>query len=165
MNILFIEDETELSLTGVAQLEARGYKVYPVFDLAGARAVFSDPKKQIHLVIADHRLPDGLGIQFVIEMRAQRPECEYAIVSGCLSSRDVEQLEALDIPYYHKPLLYGKVVEELRRMRTMRAPLKTKAENSEVDGTTESARGADEEVSESAEADELAPRKKLFGLF
>ncbi|MGZ0654042.1 hypothetical protein ACWPKO_01070 [Coraliomargarita sp. W4R53] len=121
MNILFIEDEKELAVTGVAQLELRGYTVFPAYDIAEAQAILDDPECSVHFVITDHRLPDGLGIQFVIDMRESFPRSKCAVVSGCLTSRDIEKLEAHKIPYYHKPLLYGKVIDDLRRMHASNA--------------------------------------------
>jgi len=115
MNILFVEDEKDLAATGIAQLELKGYTVFPAYDIADAQAVLDDPKRQVDFIIADHRLPDGMGIQFVIETKKSFPKCKCAIVSGCLTSADIETLVRLKIPYYHKPLLYGQVIDELRR--------------------------------------------------
>lgn len=122
MNILFIEDEKELAVTGVAQLELKGYTVYPAYDLAEARAVIDDLEHPVHFLITDHRLPDGLGIQFVMEMKESFPKCKCAVVSGCLTSQDIENLEARQIPYYKKPLLYGQVIDDLRRLHAAQAP-------------------------------------------
>lgn len=122
MNILFIEDEKELAATGVAQLELKGYTVFPAYDIAQAQAVLDDPERPVHFVITDHRLPDGMGIPFVIELKESLPRCKCAVVSGCLSDIDIDKLVAHDIPYYHKPLLYAKVIDELRRMHAAQAP-------------------------------------------
>jgi DNA-binding NtrC family response regulator len=121
MNILFIEDEKELAATGVAQLELKGYTVFPAYDLAEAEALLADPERNIHFLITDHRLPDGLGIQFVIQVKESLPKCKCAVVSGCLTPKDVANLEARKIPYYHKPLLYGNVIDDLRRMHGAQA--------------------------------------------
>lgn len=122
MNILFIEDEKELAATGVAQLELKGYTVFPAYDLAEAKVVLEDPERQIHYVIADHRLPDGMGIEFVSKLKETSPRCKCAVVSGCLSEQDIQKLVERKIPYYHKPLLYGKVIDELRRTHAALAP-------------------------------------------
>ncbi len=75
MNVLFIEDEEDLSASGVLQMETHGCKVTPAYDLAEARELL-ESGQQFKLVIADHRLPDGLGIQFVAEMKMPEPEPE-----------------------------------------------------------------------------------------
>jgi len=123
MNILFIEDELDLQASGVAQLELKGHKVYPTNDLSESRAILSDEAIEIDLIISDHRLPDGLGIQFVIEIREQFPDCKCAIVSGCLTPKDIETLEEHGIPYFRKPLLYARVLEEMRNKPSASAPV------------------------------------------
>jgi|GEM_PF-1177793 len=123
MNVLLIEDERELAATARMQIEGLGHSVEVVYDLAEARARMDDPGQRINMVIADHRLPDGLGIDWVIEMRESYPECEYAIVSGCLTNEDVECLQQRGLPYFHKPLLYSRVIERLRRSISARKPV------------------------------------------
>lgn len=75
------------------------------------------------MIISDHRLQDVLGIQFVLEIREQFPDCKCAIVSGCLTPKDIEKLEEHKIPYYLKPLLYARVVEEMRNKPLASAPV------------------------------------------
>lgn len=170
MNILFIEDECELRELGVAQLELHNYTVYPVSNLEAARAIMVNPSMPVHLVVADHRLPDGQGVDFVIEMKEQFPDCMYTIVSGCLTDDNISVLEENGIPYHRKPLLYGKVVEAFRREHLAKVPVKeptpeapiepeAKAE-AEAEAKNE-AEGADENSGES----EAPKRKKWFGLF
>lgn len=67
------------------------------------------------MIISDHRLPDVLGIQFIIEIRKQFRACHCAIVSGCLTDQDVQVLEEHQIPYFRKPLLYAKVIDAIRK--------------------------------------------------
>ncbi|MGJ8652447.1 MAG: response regulator [Opitutaceae bacterium] len=119
MNILFIEDEKELLKTAMAQLEIRGYTVYPATDIAEARAVLQVESNLVDMVITDHRLPDGLGIQFAIEIKDTYPQVKSAIVSGCLTADDIKEIEAHGLLYFHKPLLYGKVVESVRQHYSM----------------------------------------------
>lgn len=145
MNILFIEDEKDLLKTAVAQLELRGYTVYPAVDIAEARAVLEVESNLVNIVITDHRLSDGLGIQFAIEIKDTYPQVKSAIVSGCLTQENIDEIEAHDLLYFNKPLLYGKVVESIRRHYSRLASV-VKIE---------------EEVEEEPEP---AP-KKFFGLF
>lgn len=121
MNILFLEDEKELAATGIAQLERKGYNVIPARSVAEAHAVLDDADCKIHFMIADHRLPDGQGIRFVIEQKAIYPLCKCAVVSGCLTPANIDELEANQIPYYHKPLLYAKVIDDLRKIYSEQA--------------------------------------------
>lgn len=158
MNILFIEDERELREGGVSQLESHGHTVYPVSNLVIARDVMEKPTMLVDLVIADHSLPDGQGIHFVVDMKAQFPKCLYAIVSGCLTEQDMHILKTQQIPYYSKPLLYGKVVEELRRKHLMQAPCRLES----ADQSTKSIAAAGEVSTAPTKTEQ---RKKWFGLF
>lgn len=161
MNILFIEDERELREIGVAQLEQH-YTVYPVSNLEEGREIMENPAMPVHLVVADHRLPDGPGVGFVIEMKAKFPDCMYTIVSGCLTDSNISDLEENGIPYHCKPLLYGKVVEEFRRAHLMKAPSREAAPEEPCE-EPEAVADVVEEVEAPSEP-EAPRRKKWFGL-
>lgn len=124
MNILFIEDQLDLQAVGVAQLEAKGHTVYATCDLAESRAILSEETIKIDLIISDHRLPDGFGIQFIIEIKRQYPRCKCAIVSGCITAEDIEALEEHKIRYFRKPLLYARVLEEMRNKPSASTPVR-----------------------------------------
>jgi DNA-binding NtrC family response regulator len=121
MNILFIEDEHELLEVGVVQMQQHN-TVYPVSNLVDARAIMQDPAMRVQLVVADQRLPDGMGVEFVIEMKALFPDCMYTIVSGCFTDSDISKLEENDISYHRKPLLYAKILEDFRHAHLMKVP-------------------------------------------
>ncbi|WP_309386875.1 hypothetical protein [Cerasicoccus frondis] len=130
MNILFLEDEVELSAIGVEQLRNLGHAVYPAFDLAEARAIVEENWQSIHLIMADHRLPDGRGIDFMMEVKQLYPRIKLAVVSGCLTPADEETLRLAQIPYFTKPLLYRQVIKKLREhyMITTKPPFKKKSD-------------------------------------
>jgi DNA-binding NtrC family response regulator len=117
MNILFIEDEKALSETGVMQLEIHGHNVFPVYSISEAELILKDKSDPIHCVIADHHLADGLGIDFVIRAKATDPQREYAIVSGYLNDENIKRLEDHSILYFRKPLLYSRVLDQLRKAK------------------------------------------------
>ena len=160
MNVLFIEDEEDLSASGVLQMEAHGCKVTPAYDLAEARELL-ESGQPFQLVIADHRLPDGLGVQFVAEMKVAFPAIRFVVVSGCLSDEDVARLAELDIPAHRKPLLYSKIVDALRRELAMRAPVKLPESEPEPEPEPEPVA----EVPEPEPEEPASKRKKFFGLF
>jgi len=159
MNILFVEDERELLKIGVAQLEQHN-TVYPASNLVDARAIMENTAMQVHLVVADHRLADGQGIEFVIELKALFPNCMYTIVSGCLTDSDISKLEDNEISCHHKPLLYGKIAEEFRRAHLMKASC--------CEAVMETPCDVVEEVKapiQGPDEPEVPKRKKWFGLF
>lgn len=120
MNILFIEDERALAETGILQLEQQGHRVFPAGTVAEARRLLSDASNKIDCVIADHQLGDGFGIDFIIGAKAVNPNREYAIVSGYLNDKNIQQLEDHSILYFRKPLLYRQVLDQLRKARMNR---------------------------------------------
>lgn len=157
MNILFIEDEKELMEIAAEQLRVHG-QVFPVAGLDEARAVLLDGSREIDIVITDHRLTDGLGIQFAIELKQSYPKMKCAIVSGCLTNTDIEKMEANELLYFHKPLLYGKVVDALRKHYALKAPVRTEPEP-ELEPV--------EKVTPEVEVEVKATpsKKRFFGLF
>lgn len=126
MNILFLEDEVELNAIGVEQLRNLGHTVYPALDLSEARAIVEEDWQSLHLIIADHRLPDGAGIEYLLEVKQLYPRIKLAVVSGCLSANDEHTLNIAEIPYFTKPLLYRQVMQKLREhyMITTKPPFK-----------------------------------------
>jgi len=105
MNILFIEDERELAVTGVAQLELLGYTVFSAHDLAGAQAVLDDAQCAVHYIITDHRLPDGLGIQFVLDLKESFPLFKNCFVNS-LQKKEVDPT----LIGFFGSMLYGALV-------------------------------------------------------
>lgn len=161
MNILFVEDIRELRESGVAQLELLGHTVYPVSDLAAAREVMMNPSMPVKLVIADHALPDGQGLHFITEMKPLFTKCIYVLVSGCLTANNIKECEENDIPYYHKPLLYGKLVEKLRHEHVKEAKAPSEAAAAAAAPVEKDV--APEEVAE--DEPEAPKRKKWFGVW
>lgn len=161
MNILFVEDEKDLLEAALTQLERRAHNVYPAVDIAEARAILEDKDKHVDIVITDHRLPDGLGIQFAIEIQKTYPLAKSAIVSGCLTPQNIEELKAHGLLYFHKPLLYAKVVEAIRKHYA------TKAQIAEVPKEIETDVEVEPDANEVIEppADKPSPKKKFWGLF
>jgi len=117
MHILFIEDEEELNQLATEELTLMGHSVHSVTRMEGAKAYFEQNSEKIDLIIADHRLPDGQGIDFVIEAKKINPKLKVSIVSGCLVDKEIQSLEQVGIPYFPKPLLYSSVLRELTKPR------------------------------------------------
>lgn len=166
MNILFIEDEKDLLETAIVQLERKNHCIFPAATIAEARKILEDESNAVNLVITDHRLPDGLGIQFAIEIQKTYPSTKSAIVSGCLIPEDIAELEAHGLHYFHKPLLYTKVVESIRKHYALRTYVVTPSEQQQQQQRAEDEINADADDSLGTEVSELpVPKKRLWGLF
>lgn len=120
MNILFIEDDQELKKVAEMQIRAEEHEVFGAVDLEEAQAIMDNPDLEIHAVIADHRLPDGFGVDFVIDNQEKYPHLSYVVVSACVSSENLERLKAKKIRFFPKPLLYRKVLDFLKADRMKR---------------------------------------------
>lgn len=169
MNILFIEDEKALAETGVLQLEQRGHRVLMASGVAEGRELLADPSNEIDCVIADHRLGDGFGINFVIDAKAVNPNREYAIVSGFLSDENIADLKLHSIPYFRKPLLYSHVLDQLRKARMARKAAEKAKEPGEPEPQPEPQAPVEQTVLEEKQNDVSAveaapkPRATVFG--
>ncbi len=115
MKILFIEDQEELNAIGSIQLEDLGHEVFSVFSVWEARDIYAKHKDELDFIIADHRLPDGLGIAFLEVLRESGCTIPCAVVSGCLTLDEQEDLERQGLPFFLKPVLYSDVLAQLMR--------------------------------------------------
>lgn len=125
MRILFIEDEWELNEVASEQLRVMGHQVHSMLGIEQSRRYMEEHPDSIDLIIADHRLPDGQGVKFVIEARKANSRLKVVVVSGCLTADDIALLEQEQIHYFTKPLLYSTVLRAMTRPpnTVMEAPL------------------------------------------
>lgn len=128
MRILFIEDEAALAEVGTLQLRQLGHEVATALTLDDASRKLQEPTG-FDAIIADHRMPDGWGIEFLLNLREAYPGLMMCIVSGCLTPEDVAEMQSRDLPFYRKPLLYSNVIKDLRR----RYPPTVRGSDSETD--------------------------------
>ena len=115
MNILLLEDEPSLSAVACEQIESRGHKVFPAFDIAQAKAILGDESQPIDILIADQLVPDGNGSEFAIETKEGSDGIQVVVVSGQLNDADKEKLGANGVDHYEKPSLYSEIVEDMER--------------------------------------------------
>lgn len=113
MNILLLEDEPALSAVASEQIESRGHKVYPAFDINQARELIEDHAVEIDILIADQMVSDGNGSDFAIEIKKQSKRTKVVVVSGQLTAADIEKLDTNGIEHYAKPSLYSMIVEDM----------------------------------------------------
>lgn len=115
MNVLLLEDDLDLSAVAGEQIETRGHKVFPAFDIAQAKALIADKTIQIDILVADHLVPDGSGAQFAIETKGSPGGIPAVVVSGHLDDSVIADLDSNGVDHYDKPSLYADIVEDLIR--------------------------------------------------
>ncbi len=72
-----------------------------------------DESIAIDILIADQKVPDGNAALFAVETKEAPSGITVVVVSGQLSSDDVEHLEKQGVDYYHKPSLYSDIVQAM----------------------------------------------------
>jgi two-component system phosphate regulon response regulator PhoB len=70
-HLLLVDDEPHIGLVLRPVLEAQGYEVSLARTLAQARAALTDPTSGITGLLLDLHLPDGSGLDFLLELRAR----------------------------------------------------------------------------------------------
>lgn len=117
-SILLLEDEENLNRGITITLQKEGYQVYSAYSIEQAQAVWR--AETLDMIISDITLPDGCGLEFGRQVRAQSDVCfiyltamdsEIDIINGYNSGAD---------DYVTKPfslmVLTSKVNALMRRM-------------------------------------------------
>lgn len=117
MNILLLEDESELNQIAAIQLERMGHTVLPALSIREAEVILDEKADHIDCMLADHKLPDGLGIAYCVDCKEKYPHITYAVVSGCLTPDDISYMQESDIIWWEKPVIYSNVIKKIRDIR------------------------------------------------
>ena len=113
--ILLIEDEKKIQNYNRHLLGEEGYKVETAMTLAEARNILSACKPDA--IILDIGMPDGNGLEFLRELRAQGNKIPVLLLTGY--SQDVEIETGFDAgcdDYLPKPYTFGVLHRRLKRM-------------------------------------------------
>ena len=84
-SILILEDEKIQRNLYARILREEGYEAYEAGTIAQAKAYL---KKNMQVLIADVDLPDGNGLDFIIEIKKQYPNIEVIVITGQASIND-----------------------------------------------------------------------------
>ncbi|MGI9133517.1 MAG: sigma-54-dependent transcriptional regulator, partial [Rhodoferax sp.] len=103
VQILVIDDEPDLRTLYELTLLREGYRVETAGSVGEARQQLE--KQRFDVVITDMRLPDGLGIELLVHLRAtQRAERCIVITAHGSAENAVESLKAGAFDYLTKPV-------------------------------------------------------------
>src|SRR5450830_1390506 len=110
-HILVVDDEPDLRTLYELTLLREGYRVEAAGSLAEARACLDE--RSFDAVITDMRLPDGLGLDLLKQLRTrQRPERCVVMTAYGSAENAVEALKAGAFDYLTKPV-------DLKQFRTV----------------------------------------------
>jgi two-component system OmpR family response regulator len=87
-NILIIEDEGDISLILNLMLKKEAIEIEHVTTLAKAATQLQQQSPDI--VIIDNQLPDGLGIEYIKEIKSSHPLIKIIMITGNTDSTDKE---------------------------------------------------------------------------
>ncbi len=113
-HLLFVDDDRTFASLAASVLRHEGFRVALAHSLHDARAAMS--REAPDLVVLDRRLPDGDGIDFLPELRAQLPDTPVLMVTahGDIASA-VEAIQAGARDYLSKPVELDDLVLRARR--------------------------------------------------
>jgi DNA-binding NtrC family response regulator len=78
--ILVVDDDPDIRAMLTLLLEADGYAVTTVMNVAGAQAALAEPQPDV--VLLDWQLPDGDGLELLPVLKRQWPETEVIMLTG-----------------------------------------------------------------------------------
>ncbi len=109
MNLLIVDDEASLRDFLTIVFEEEGWNVDASASLEEARAAI--PRLEPDVVLCDLMLPDGSGIDFIRDVKANSPSIAFVMITAHTSTRTaVEALKAGAVDYIAKPF----DIEELK---------------------------------------------------
>jgi len=109
--ILVVDDEPDLRTLYELTLLRSGYQVESAADLAQARQHLA--QQRFDVVITDMRLPDGLGLELIQEIKVQQRVERCVVITAFGSAENaVESLKAGAFDYLSKPV-------DLKQFRTV----------------------------------------------
>ena len=116
-HVLVVDDEPHIGLLLQPHLEQRGYRVTLARTLAQARAVTAGPKP-VDALLLDVRLPDGSGLDWLRELRAEPAtrNLPVLVLTGEGEERVLRAAERLGAAVLTKPFSPTKLATQLASM-------------------------------------------------
>jgi two-component system response regulator PilR (NtrC family) len=122
LRILVVDDEPDLRTLYQLTLLREGYQVDTAGDLAQARTLLAD--RPFDVLITDMRLPDGLGLSLITELKAQQRSERCVVITAYGSAENaVEALKGGAFDYLTKPVdlkQFRQVIASAARSPSMR---------------------------------------------
>lgn len=120
-NILFVDDEEEITFMGKRMLESLGYMVDIRTDGNAALQEFKKNPDKYDLLVTDQAMPRMPGTELIGMLREIRPDLKTIIITGYYDSiprSDIERLNIEDI--ISKPLILSEFSELIRKVLSKR---------------------------------------------
>lgn len=97
--VLVIEDQPDVASLLEMAIARCGHRSLLAANVAEAQKLWNENKAAITLVLADHTLPDGSGVDFANELRSTNPSLPIVITSGMAYAGAPHNFLRLDKPF------------------------------------------------------------------
>jgi len=113
-NLLFIEDNQVFAKNTKDILDLYFKKVYLTPSIKGAKEIFS--KENIHIIFSDIKVEDGIGLDFISDVRLYGSQIPIVVISAHLD-RDFlfHSIPLKLVDYIVKPIEYKSLMNTLKR--------------------------------------------------
>ncbi len=115
--ILLIEDEMSVITFVKTALVKKGYEVTTAMSAKEALRVFAEHEGRFDLIFSDAMLPDGTGMEVLMELLATRPHIKGLLSSGYTDHRAlVDAARENEIAFLHKPYALTSLYEMVAKV-------------------------------------------------
>jgi signal transduction histidine kinase len=116
-NILFVDDEKEITYMGKKMLESLGYTVDIRTDGFSALHEIQTNKGKYDLLVTDQNMPKMLGTDLVLRARKIRPDLKVILITGYEDSIKENAINEFDIAeIIMKPLILSEFSKTIRNV-------------------------------------------------
>jgi len=113
-NVLLIEDAGEMCLLLNLILDQEGLNVEHVKTIAAAEAYLD--RRLPALILLDNRLPDGLGLDYLIQLKTKYPWIKVILISGVDAAAGDLALEIGADDFLSKPFSKAKLLASVNKL-------------------------------------------------
>jgi signal transduction histidine kinase/ActR/RegA family two-component response regulator len=115
--ILFVDDEPEITFMGKKMLENLGYKVTIASDSASAFEEFNADPSKYSLLVTDQNMPNMTGTELAYKMKMIKPSLKVIIITGYSDTLSDEVLEECGVSeVLLKPMVLDDFSKIIRRV-------------------------------------------------
>lgn len=113
-SILLVDDDPGMRETLSEVLRDEGLHVVAAADAQEALALLAG--QAVSCVVSDVRMPGMNGIELARHLRRWKPDLPVLLVTGYHDPAALEEVQALGVPVYHKPLRPQTLLQALQQL-------------------------------------------------